>query len=72
MSRRGIKNRQVQLIINTPSGQEAQEDGRLIRRTILAYKIPMVTTIASAKATAAAIRSLQSKPLDVKALQDYI
>lgn len=67
-----VKNRQVQLIINTPSGQEAQEDGRLIRRTILAYKIPMVTTIASAKATAAAIRSLQSKPLDVKALQDYI
>ncbi|MGB7522337.1 MAG: ATP-grasp domain-containing protein, partial [Spirulinaceae cyanobacterium] len=66
-----VKNRQIQLIINTPSGQEAQEDGRLIRRTILAYKIPMVTTIASAKATAAAIRSLQSKPLDVKALQDY-
>jgi carbamoyl-phosphate synthase large subunit len=31
-----------------------------------------VTTIAAAKATAAAIQSLQSQPLQVKALQDYI
>ena len=67
-----IKNEKVQLIINTPSGEEARVDGRLIRRTALAYKIPIITTIAGAKATAAAIRSLQSQPLDVKALQDYI
>ncbi|MEW6492478.1 MAG: carbamoyl-phosphate synthase large subunit, partial [Cyanobacteriota bacterium] len=67
-----IKNKQIQLIINTPSGEEARVDGRLIRRSALAYKIPIITTIAGAKATAAAIRSLQSQPLDVKALQDYI
>ncbi|MEQ9238861.1 carbamoyl-phosphate synthase large subunit [Coleofasciculus sp. E2-BRE-01] len=67
-----IKNKQIQLIINTPTGEDAQADGRLIRRTALAYKIPIVTTIAGAKATAGAIRSLKSEPLDVKALQDYI
>ncbi|MER3432894.1 MAG: carbamoyl phosphate synthase large subunit [Leptolyngbya sp. ERB_1_1] len=67
-----IKNEQIQLIINTPTGQEAHEDDRLIRRTALTYKIPMITTIAGAKATAAAIRSLQSQPLTVRALQDYI
>jgi carbamoyl-phosphate synthase large subunit len=67
-----IKNNQIQLIINTPSGEEAQADGKLIRRTALAYKIPIVTTIAGAKATAAAIKSLQSQPLEVKALQDYL
>jgi carbamoyl-phosphate synthase large subunit len=67
-----IKNGQIQLIINTPSGEEAQADGKLIRRTALVYKIGIVTTIAGAKATAAAIRSLQSQPLEVKALQDYI
>jgi carbamoyl-phosphate synthase large subunit len=67
-----IKNKKIQLIINTPSGEEARVDGRLIRRSALAYKIPIVTTIAGAKATAAAIRSLQSQALDVKALQDYI
>jgi carbamoyl-phosphate synthase large subunit len=66
-----IKNQQVQLIINTPSGEEAQSDGRMIRRTALTYKIPIVTTIAGARATAAAIRSLQTTPLRVKALQDY-
>ena len=67
-----IKNEKIQLIINSPSGEEAQADGRLIRRTALAYKIPIITTIAGARATAAAIRSLQSQPLEVKALQDYI
>ena len=67
-----IKNEQIQLIINTPAGQEAHEDDRLIRRTALTYKIPMITTIAGAKATASAIRSLQSEPLTVTALQDYI
>jgi carbamoyl-phosphate synthase large subunit len=67
-----IKNGQIQMIINTPSGEEAQADGKLIRRTALVYKIPIVTTIAGAKATAAAIKSLQSQPLEVKALQDYL
>lgn len=67
-----IKNQKIQLIVNTPSGEEARADGRLIRRSALTYKIPIITTIAGAKATAAAIRSLQSKSLEVKALQDYI
>ncbi|EFA70283.1 carbamoyl phosphate synthase large subunit [Cylindrospermopsis raciborskii S07] len=66
-----IKNRQIQLIINTPSGQEARTDGQLIRRTALGYKIPIVTTIAGAKATVAAIRSLQNISLDVKTIQEY-
>jgi carbamoyl-phosphate synthase large subunit len=66
-----IKNEQVQLIINTPSGGEAQADGRLIRRSALAYKVPIVTTIAGAKATVDSIRALQSAPLEVKAIQDY-
>jgi len=67
-----IKNQKIQLIITTPSGGEATTDGRLIRRSALAHKIPIVTTIAGAKATAAAIRALQSQPLEVKALQDYL
>ncbi len=66
-----IKNGQVQLIVNTPVGATAQIDDRLIRRSALTYKIPTITTIAGAKAAAAAVRSLQSQPLGVKALQDY-
>ena len=68
-----MKNQNIQLIITTPSShKEDQTDGRTIRRTALTRKIPIVTTIAGAKATAAAIRSLQSLPLDVKAIQDYL
>ncbi|ACB51388.1 carbamoyl-phosphate synthase, large subunit [Crocosphaera subtropica ATCC 51142] len=67
-----IKNKQIQFIINTPSGEDSQIDGRKIRRTALDYKLPIITTIAGAKATVAAIRSLQTEPLEVKALQDYI
>ena len=67
-----IKNNQIQLIINTPTGEESQTDARLIRRTALDYKLPVITTIAGAKATVAAIESLKSEPLGVKALQDYL
>ncbi len=66
-----IKNQKIQLIINSPSGEEAQTDARLIRRTALGYKIPIITTIAGAKATVAAIRSLQNTTLDVKPIQEY-
>lgn len=67
-----IKNGQVQLIVNTPIGNTAKEDDRAIRRAALAYKVPTVTTLAAAKATAAAIRTLQTATLEVKALQDYL
>jgi carbamoyl-phosphate synthase large subunit len=66
-----IKNQRVQLIINTPSGEEAQADARLIRRSALTYKIPIVTTLAGIRATAAGIRALQTAPLEVKSLQEY-
>ncbi|AFZ46464.1 carbamoyl-phosphate synthase large subunit [Cyanobacterium stanieri PCC 7202] len=67
-----IKNNQIQFIINTPSAEEeSQYDGRKIRRSALDYKLPIITTIAGARATVEAIRSLQSEPLQVKALQDY-
>lgn len=68
-----IKNENIQLLVNTPSSsEEAQTDGRRIRRSALTYKLPIITTIAGAKATVDAIRSLKSHPLEVKAIQDYI
>ena len=67
-----IKNGEIQLIINTPAGSTALEDDRSIRRTALAYKVPIITTIAGARATASAIQSLQQHPLEVKSLQEYV
>ncbi len=67
-----IKNQKIQFIINTPDGEDGKGDGRSIRRMALDYKLPIITTIAGAKATVAALHSLSSHPLDVKALQDYM
>ena len=68
-----IKNDQIQFIINSPGAEETtQTDGQKIRRAALDYKLPIITTIAGGKATVAAIRSLKSEPLRVKALQDYV
>jgi carbamoyl-phosphate synthase large subunit len=67
-----IKNNQIQFIVNTPSGEDSQSDSRQLRRSAIDYKLPIITTVAGAKATVAAIRSLRSQPLEVKALQEYI
>lgn len=67
-----LKNQEIQLVINSPIGVAAQEDDRIIRRSALEYKIPIVTTIAGAKATLAAIQSLKESEITVKALQDYL
>jgi len=66
-----MKNRQVQLVVNSPSGEDAKTDGKLIRRTALAYKIPVITTLAGARAAIAAIKALQQGSITVQALQDY-
>ncbi len=66
-----MKNGQIQLIVNSPSGEEAKTDGKMIRRTAMAYKIPVITTLAGAKAAIAAIKALQTGGISVTALQDY-
>ena len=46
-----IKNRDVGLIVNTPSGKASRADGYQIRRNAVIYGIPIVTTLAAASAT---------------------
>lgn len=66
-----MKNRQIHLVVNSPSGEDAKTDGKLIRRNALNYKIPVITTLAGARAAIAAIQSMQKGTIEVKALQDY-
>ena len=66
-----IKNKEVQLIINTPIGREAKIDDKYIRQSAIQYSIPVVTTIRGAKATAKAIKSLKEGHIEVKPLQEY-
>ena len=66
-----LKNDDVALIINTPSGPVARQDEIRIRTTALYQRVPVMTTLAAAQATLQAIRSLKSKTLGVKSLQEY-
>jgi carbamoyl-phosphate synthase large subunit len=66
-----IKNGEIQLVINIPSGRTARDDDQLIRRASVNYNVPVVTTLAGARATASAIAAMQSGSLAVRALQEY-
>jgi carbamoyl-phosphate synthase large subunit len=66
-----VKNGEIHFIINTPSGKIPREDEVSIRNASLAQKIPIMTTIRAAQASANGIRSLQRSSLQVKTLQEY-
>ncbi|HAY39329.1 MAG TPA: carbamoyl-phosphate synthase large subunit, partial [Desulfobacteraceae bacterium] len=66
-----IKNKEIQLIINTPSGGETKRDGYVIRRAAIKFNIPYTTTIAGAIAMCKGIAALKKKRLSVKTIQEY-
>ncbi len=67
-----IKNREVGLVINTPSPEEeARADEITIRTQAVQHGIPAITTITGARAVVAAIHSRQRLGLRVRALQDF-
>jgi carbamoyl-phosphate synthase large subunit len=66
-----IKNREIHLIINTPSGKVPREHEVKIRSHAVQYGIPIVTTIPGAQATVNAIESLIKGGYGVKSLQEY-
>jgi carbamoyl-phosphate synthase large subunit len=66
-----IKNGEIQLVINTPSGKLSKHDDSYIRKAAIKYKIPHVTTVAAAVAAARGIQALRAGKAAVKSLQDY-
>ncbi len=66
-----VKNGDINFIINTPSGKIPREHEVMIRNAALAAKIPIMTTVRAAQASANGIRSLQKAKLQVKSLQEY-
>jgi carbamoyl-phosphate synthase large subunit len=67
----GIKNGEIALIVNTAKGRRTVQDAASLRRAALLYKVPYVTTLAGAKATAEACLALRSSKIEVKSLQEY-
>jgi carbamoyl-phosphate synthase large subunit len=66
-----VLNREVRLIINTPSGRRERSDDRQIRSAAVAHRIPCITTMSAAAATIQGLEAWLKKPLEVFALQDY-
>jgi len=64
-----IKGQRIQLVVNTPSGQEPWFDEKAIRRAAVVARIPTITTLAAARAAAEGIAALQRGEVNVKALQ---
>jgi carbamoyl-phosphate synthase large subunit len=64
-----IKGERIQLIINTPRGQDPYFDEKAIRRAAVLARIPTITTLAAASAAAEGIAALQSRRITVKPLQ---
>ena len=64
-----IKGEGIQLIVNTPRGQDTFFDEKAIRRAAVMARIPTITTLAAARAAAEGIRSLQQGAMTVNALQ---
>ena len=64
-----IKGDRIQLIVNTPRGQDTFFDEKAIRRAAVLARIPTITTLAAARAAAEGIAALQKGTLSVIALQ---
>ncbi|HKT24281.1 MAG TPA: carbamoyl-phosphate synthase large subunit [Terriglobales bacterium] len=64
-----IKGERIQLIINTPQGQDPWFDEQAIRRAAVTQRIPALTTMAAARAAADGIASRQGGKITVRVLQ---
>src|SRR5207249_1891711 len=66
-----LKNREIQLVINTPAGQSPRADEVRIRTTAVYTGTPIMTTLGGAKAAALGIAALREHGYEVKTVQEY-
>jgi carbamoyl-phosphate synthase large subunit len=67
-----LKNGEIQMMFITSTGDEADvRDGKDLRRLALGAKVPLITTVAGAKATVQALRGMKQGGLEQVPLQDY-
>jgi len=65
-----LKNDDVQLILNTPSGKGARTDEGRIRAEAVQHGVPCITTLAAAEAAVRAMKATQDDELQVESLQN--
>jgi carbamoyl-phosphate synthase large subunit len=66
-----IKNNEIQLVINTPSGKLSKYDDSYIRKAAIKYKVPYITSLTAALASVRGIAAYSAGQSTVKPLQQY-
>jgi len=66
-----VKNRELDMIINTPSGMVPRHDENVIRTEAIKHAIPIMTTLSGARAAVLALHSMNQHDLKVFPLQHY-
>lgn len=66
-----LKNKEIQLVINTPAGQSPRADEIKIRTTAVYTGTPIMTTLSGARAAALGIAALQKNGYAVRTVQEY-
>jgi carbamoyl-phosphate synthase large subunit len=66
-----LKNKEIQLVINTPSGATPRADEVKIRSTAVMTNTPIMTTLSGAKAAAMGIAALKKSGYSVTTVQEY-
>ena len=66
----GIKNGEINLVINTPMGAQARYDEESIGRSCIQKGIVVITTLSGANAAVRAIRLAHQK-IDVRSIQEF-
>jgi carbamoyl-phosphate synthase large subunit len=66
-----IKNGEIQLLINTPLGQQAHADQSAMYAAAIRHNVPLITTLSAAQAAVNGIRALREKDFQVRSLQAH-
>ncbi|NCC24402.1 MAG: carbamoyl-phosphate synthase large subunit [Deltaproteobacteria bacterium] len=66
-----IKNKDIDLVINTSSGKRTIRDSSSLRQAAVVYGLPYTTTIAAARAMAWALKRKKDRVVEVRCLQEY-
>jgi carbamoyl-phosphate synthase large subunit len=66
-----IKNKEIDLIVNTPAGRLSEYDDSYIRKNAIKYKIPYITTTSAALSATEGIKERQNGEYKVRSLQEY-
>lgn len=66
-----IMNREVTVVVNTPTGKKTAQDDSYIRKACIKYKMPYMTTLAAAVASVKGIEAALKGRTGVKSLQKY-